>query len=114
MDYGRAIRIVRTAHGLSKADLSRRLSVGPSHLSLIERGKRVPSVAVLDEISSVLRIPPHLLALLASEPGDLDDPKNAEQVAELARSLVRVLVAAGEQPELPISAAKQPRRRKSA
>jgi transcriptional regulator with XRE-family HTH domain len=102
MNFGRAIRIVRTAHGLTKAQLARRLSIGASHLSLIERGQRKPSVEVLDEISAVLRIPPHLLALLASEPGDLDDPKNAEQVAELARSLVRVLVAAGEQPALPL------------
>ncbi len=105
MNYGRAIRIARTAHGLSKADLARQLSVGASHLSLIERGKRLPSVGVLDELSSVLRIPPHLLALLASEPGDLDAPENAEQVAELARSLVRVLVAAGNQPTLPMSRA---------
>ena len=53
-------------------------------------------------ISTVLRIPPHLLTLWASGAGDLDDPKNAEQVAELARSLgVRVLVTAGEQPSLP-------------
>ena len=102
MNFGQAIRIVRTAHGLTKAQLARQLSIGASHLSLIERGKRKPSMEVLDEISEVLRIPPHLLALLASEPGDLDDPKNAEQVAELARSLVRVLVAAGEQPALPL------------
>lgn len=103
MDYGRAIRIVRTAYGLSKGDLARRLSIGASHLSLIERGKRQPSVAVLAELSTELRIPPHLLALLASEPGDIDDPRNAEQVAELARSLVRLLVAAGEQPVLPMA-----------
>ena len=102
MNFGRAIRIVRTAHGLTKAQLARQLSIGASHLSLIERGKRQPSVEVLAEISGALRIPPHLLALLASEPGDLDDPKNAEQVAELARSLMRVLVAAGEPPALPL------------
>jgi transcriptional regulator with XRE-family HTH domain len=113
MDFGRAIRIVRTAHGLSKAELARRLTIGPSHLSLIERGKRTPSVEVLDEISTVLRIPPHLLALLASEPGDLDDPKNAPQVAELARSLVRVLVTAGEQPSLLIPS-RRTKKKKSA
>ena len=107
MNYGRAIRIVRTAHGLSKAELAGQLTIGASHLSLIERGKRTPSV---DEISTVLRIPPHLLTLLASEPGDLDDPKNAEQVAEMARSLVRVLVAAGEQPTLPMT--KKPSKKK--
>jgi len=114
MDYGRAIRIVRTAHGLTKAQLARELSIGASHLSLIERGKRSPSVDVLEEISRVLRIPPHLLTLLASETGDLDDPKNAEQVAELARSLVRVLVAAGEQPALPLARSRKRNFKKSA
>lgn len=114
MDYGRAIRIARTAHGLTKAELARQLSVGASHLSLIERGKRTPSVGVLDEISSVLRIPPHLLTLLASEPGDLEDPKNAEQVAELARGLVRVLMAAGEQPVLPMERVRRVKKKKSA
>ena len=113
MDYGRAIRIVRTAHGLTKAQLARELSIGASHLSLVERGKRTPSVDVLDEISRVLRVPPHLLALLASDPGDLDDPKNAEQVGELARSLVRVLVSAGEQPALPLSQAHTRGRRRA-
>jgi len=112
MNFGRAIRIIRTAHGLTKAQLARELSIGASHLSLIERGKRTPSVDVLDEISQVLRVPPHLLALLASEPGDLDDPKNAEQVAELARSLVRVLVTAGEQPTLPLRKTRSHRTRR--
>jgi len=104
------MRIVRTAYGLSKAELARQLTISASHLSLIERGKRQPSVEVLDEVSAVLRIPPHLLALLASEPGDLDDPRNAEQVGELARALVRVLVAAGEQPRLPMT--KKPSKKK--
>lgn len=114
MNYGRAIRIVRTAHSLSKAELARQLTIGASHLSLIERGKREPSVAVLDELSTVLRTPPHLLALLASETGDLDDPKNADQVAELARSLVRVLVAATEQPTLPMTRKRLKARTKTA
>ena len=72
MKYGRAIRIVRTARGLSKVQLAKRLSVGASYLSLIEAEKREPSVKVIDEISTVLRVPPHLMALLASDPTDLD------------------------------------------
>ena len=101
MNYGLAIRIVRTARGLTKAQLAQRLSIGASYLSLIEAEKREPSLKVLEEISTALHVPPHLLALLASDPGDLDDPKNAERIAELARSLVRLLVS-GNQPLLPM------------
>jgi transcriptional regulator with XRE-family HTH domain len=106
MNYGRAIRIVRTAYGWSQAQLAERLSIGASHLSLLEAGKRTPSLKVLDEISTVLHVPPHLLTLLASDPAEIEDPKNAEGIADLARSLLRVLVSAGEQPTLPLKAKK--------
>jgi transcriptional regulator with XRE-family HTH domain len=68
MDYGRAIRIVRTAYGLTQAELAERLSVGSSQLSLIESGRHQPSVKVLDEVSVALAVPPHLMSLLASGP----------------------------------------------
>jgi transcriptional regulator with XRE-family HTH domain len=106
MNYGRAIRIVRTAFGLRQAQLAERLSIGSSHLSLLEKGKRNPSLQVLEEISTVLNVPPHLLTLLASEPADIEDPKNAEQIADLARSLLRILVSAGDQPTLPMKTKK--------
>jgi transcriptional regulator with XRE-family HTH domain len=106
MNYGRAIRIVRTAYGLSQADLADRLSIGPSHLSLIEAGKRQPSLKVLKEISMELEVPPHLLTLLASDPAEIEDPENAKQISELAHALLRVLVSGGEQPRLPMKAKK--------
>lgn len=102
MKYGRALRIVRTARGLSKAQLAARLSIGASYLSLIEAEKREPSIKVLEEISTKLRVPPHLLTLLASEPGDIDDPNNAEQIGNLARALLQLLVASDDQPVLPL------------
>jgi len=102
MNYGRAIRIVRTAYGFTQAQLAERLSIGTSHLSLLEAGKRQPSVQVLEEVSTVLSVPPHLLTLLASEPSDIDNPKNAGEIAKLAQALLRVLVSGGEQPTLPL------------
>jgi len=114
MHYGKAIRIVRTAFGLTKAQLADRLSIGASHLSLIEAGKRQPSVGVLDEIATVLHVPPHLLTLLASDPQDLEDPKNAEQLTNFASSLLRVLVSAGDQRTLPMSRSPKRKRKKIA
>lgn len=101
MNYGKAIRIVRTAHGLTQAELTERLSIGPSHLSLIEGGRRQPSLRVLDEISAALDVPPHLLTLLSSEPEDVEAHIDPRQLAELARSLLGLLVEAGRQPNLP-------------
>jgi transcriptional regulator with XRE-family HTH domain len=110
MNYGKAIKIVRAAHGLTQRELAARLSVGPSALSLIEAGKRQPSVGVLDEIASVLHVPPHLLTVLASESNDIDKRIDPRQLADLAKSLLELLVASGEQPTLPIS--KQAKHRK--
>ena len=101
MEYGRAIRVVRSAHDLSQRQLAGRIGVSPSHLSLIESGKRDPSLKVLEEIADSLAVPMHLLTLLASDVGDVDDPKHAEQVAAVAKALLRVLVAEG-QPSRPM------------
>lgn len=93
MDYGKAIRICRAAFGLRQAELARRLDIGQSHLSLIESGKRRPSLSVVEQIAAELRIPLHLLTLLASEPEDLVG-HDEQEVQKLARSLLRLLVEA--------------------
>ena len=87
------MRVVRSAHGLSQRQLADRIGVSPSHLSLIESGKRNPSLKLLGEIAGSLDVPMHLLTLLASDVGDIDDPKHAEQIADVAKALLRVLVA---------------------
>jgi transcriptional regulator with XRE-family HTH domain len=110
MNYGKAIKIVRAAHGLTQRDLAERLSVGPSQLSLIEAGKRKPSLDVLDEIASALQVPPHLLTVLASEPSDIDKRIDPKHLADLAKSLLELLVASGDQPTLPMT--KQAKHRK--
>lgn len=102
MNYGRAVRICRTAFGLTQVELADRLSIGTSQLSLIESGKRQPSLKVLNEVSVALNVPPHLLTLLASQPEDLERPENEQEIAELAKALLRFLVSAGEQPTLPL------------
>ena len=101
MEYGRAIRVVRSAHGLSQRQLAERIGHSPSHLSLIESGKRNPSLKLLEEIATSLTVPMHLLTLLASDVEEIDDPKHAEQIADVAMALLRVLVAEG-QPTLPM------------
>ena len=114
MNYGKAIKIVRTAHGLSQRDLADRLSIGPSHLSLIEAGKRQPSLSVLDEIASELRVPPHLLTVLASEPDDIDQRIDPKHLGDLAKSLLELLVGSGEQPTLPMNRGSKNRKLKRA
>ncbi len=103
MNYGRAIKIARTAYGLTQSALAKRLSIGTSQLSLIEAGKRQPSLGVIFRRSlMVFNVPMHLLTLLASRPEDLSDEADPKQVAELADALLRLLVRVGEQGTLPL------------
>ena len=111
MDYGRAIRVVRSVHGLSQRQIADRIGVSPSHLSLIENGKRDPSLKLLEEIAGCLAVPMHLLALLASDVGNVDDPKQAERIADVAKALLRVLVTEG-QPTLPMWKGREAKRSK--
>lgn len=113
MNYGRAIKIVRAAYGLSQTELAERLSITASHLSLIEAGKRQPSLRVLAEVSAALQVPQHLLSLLAAGPDQLTDDADPKYVTELARTLLRLFATAGSQRTLPIGVKdKTPRGRK--
>jgi transcriptional regulator with XRE-family HTH domain len=92
MDYGKAFRIARAIGGFQQKELAEIAELDPSHISLIEKGKRNPSVGTIKKIANALQIPEHLLTLLAAEPEDLDiqDPQELQRaVSSLAELLLR-------------------------
>lgn len=94
MNYGKAIKIARAIVGLQQKDLAKRAHIDPSHVCLIEMGKRNPSVDVVEKLSKALTVPPYLLTLLAAESEDLNitDPVELKRVSELlARFMLRDL-----------------------
>ena len=91
MDYGKALRIARAASGLQQQDLARRAGLTPSYVSLVEMGKRNPSVGAIKKLSQALQIPPHLLTLLATEEEDTD-LVDSKELESLGSSLVRLLL----------------------
>ena len=110
MDYSKAFRIIRAAFGLRQLELARRLSIGPSQLSLIESGKRQPSLKTIEDLARALRIPNALVVLLASEPGELENQGDLD-LTDLSRALLRLLVWADNEPSsqgpLPFRRAKE-------
>lgn len=90
MDYGKALRISRAIAGLQQKDLASRAGLDSSYVSLLEQGKRKPSLKVVRALSEALKIPTHLFTLLASEEEDLTlvEPSELQQAVE---SLARVL-----------------------
>lgn len=97
-DYAKAFRIVRAAFGLRQAELAARMPVTASQLSLIEAGKRQPSLRVVEALGQAVGVPAALITLLASSPTDVESRAN-EDVSDLARALLRALVTAREEPQ---------------
>jgi transcriptional regulator with XRE-family HTH domain len=57
MQLGQAIKLMRTANGLRQKEIAERLSVTPNYISLIESGKREPSISFLNRLASALKVP---------------------------------------------------------
>lgn len=97
-DYAKAFRIVRATFNLRQADLAPRLSITPSQLSLIEAGKRQPSLRVVNALARAVGMPAALITLLASSVDDVaSTPSN--DMSDLAKALLRLLVAAKDEPQ---------------
>jgi transcriptional regulator with XRE-family HTH domain len=91
MNYAKAIRIARSIAGISQKKLADRTGLDRSYLSLIEREKRKPTIDTIQNISNALKIPFHLLTLLATEKIDVTRIDEA-QVLGLATELTHLLL----------------------
>jgi transcriptional regulator with XRE-family HTH domain len=92
MNYGRALRIARAIAGLEQKELARQAGLDPSHISLIERGSRQPSMGAIGKLCKALDISEPLLTMLAAEQSDLKGigEQEFERIgAYLARFLIR-------------------------
>ena len=81
---------MRAAHGLRQAELASRIGISASQLSLIERGKRQPSVRVISALGRATGTPTSLIVLLASSTEDLAH----NDMGNLATALLNLLVRA--------------------
>src|ERR1700731_853792 len=88
MNYGKALRIARAVAGFEQKQLANAAGLDPSHISLIEKGTRKPSVAAIGKLSRALGIPEPLFSMLAAQKNDLhgkeeqDFPKNGGFLAK--------------------------------
>ena len=101
-DYAKAFRIIRAAFGLRQTDLAERMPITASQLSLIEAGKRQPSLRVVESLAAAVDVPAALVTLLASDTEDMQSRPD-EDISDLARALLRLLVTAKEDPQRVLS-----------
>lgn len=91
MDYGKALRIARAIAGTEQKQLATAAGLDPSHISLIERGSRKPSVRAIGKICHALDIPEPLFNMLAAESSDLRGIE-ADEFQRLGSYLARFLI----------------------
>ncbi len=92
MDYGKALRISRAITGGEQKQLATAAGLNPSHISLIEKGTRKPSVRAIRKICRALHIPEPLFNMLAVESADLrgiEEDEFQRIGVYLARFLIR-------------------------
>lgn len=89
---GAVIRSLRGAAGMNQRQLADSVGISASMLSLVESGRREPTIRLLRDIARELEIPAAVL-LVGALTGDPDDlrslpPKEAEKVRSLAAQLL--------------------------
>ena len=75
MNIGNAIKKLRQEKGLKQIDFAEKCGLSQSYLSLIEKGKKEPTLGLLKQISSSLSIPLPILVFLALDKDDIPDSK---------------------------------------
>ena len=89
---GRAIKLCRSQKGWTLAELGKRTGIAASHLSMIERDTRDPSMKTMQAIANAFGMPLNILIFLAADPKDLagvsDELK--EKLSRAALELLRL------------------------
>ena len=90
MDYGKALRIARAMAGLQQKQVADLAGMNSSHVSLIEMGKRKPSVQALERLCKAVGVPTHLFMLLGAGAEELS-LGDSDGIHRAAESLARML-----------------------
>jgi transcriptional regulator with XRE-family HTH domain len=57
MELGSALRDLRKKAGLTQQELAKRLAISNNYLCLLEKGKRTPSITLLEALANELNVP---------------------------------------------------------
>jgi transcriptional regulator with XRE-family HTH domain len=85
-----AIRLIRSIKGLSQKELAVKTLLDPSYISLLEKGKRSPSMKTFEKIAEALDVPVHLMILLSSDQLQLREISESD-ASYLGRHIIKLL-----------------------
>ena len=90
MNLGSVIRNFRCHQKLTLETLAEIMGMSVSHLSLIERNKRDPSLECLTQLGKALNVPPSVILLLATEPSKKGGKE--DEITRNLRTLIKELL----------------------
>lgn len=95
MNYSKAIRTARALADMPQRELAEKVGIDASLISMLESGKRKPSLDTLERIAQALDIPFHLFTLLAAEREDIKST-DPDMLHKLAVGLSKLLLTGDE------------------
>lgn len=90
MNYGNAIKSVRRDRNQNQLEFSIGLGITQSYLSLIENGKKIPSVEMLETICKYVKIPMPILFWFSVTENDVAEHK--KEVFKMLKPTVDTMI----------------------
>jgi transcriptional regulator with XRE-family HTH domain len=89
MSIGSTLRLLRVASDLKQSSLAKDLDITANYLSLVENGKKEPSLTLLKKFSQRLNLPLGYFLWIALE--DMSLPEELDLKEKMDRLLVNIL-----------------------
>lgn len=91
MNIGHALKLTRSAKKLSLETLAGRADLSQSYLSMIESGKREPTLSSVQKIANALGIPTPILLFLAADKSELEgiDAETSQRLSAAVMDVMR-------------------------
>jgi transcriptional regulator with XRE-family HTH domain len=90
MNLGEAIKTCRKLRGFKQSKLAELSGVSVSHLCLIEKNKRDPSITTVESIAKALNTPLSVLIFIAAEKEDIPE-LNPNQLDDLSTGILELM-----------------------
>lgn len=90
MNLGKTIKLCRKKRGLTQAQLAELSDISVSHICLMEKDKREPTLSKLELISKALDIPLSVLVFLAAQNDEINE-LNKTQIESLSDSIMGLM-----------------------
>jgi len=90
MDLGKAIKTCRAQKGWTQSELSKRTGIAISHLSMMEKNLRDPSLTAVQAISNAFGLPLNVLIFLAADSNEISG-MSEELKEKMSRAALELL-----------------------